>query len=221
MQLRILSMDPGTANFAVAIMLISYVNGVFRFKCEGTAMLDKRRLLKDMKTMRASLMGFKDYIQPLFGHGSFDAFTAERFQARGGKGPTIESVNCMLGCMANMSVDANIPDADFITAGVWKNEFNRNGDLKEMYEDHKELRRDKTRPHIQIHQLDAQLLGIYRACKILGIKPFSFITSRDKEAKLLRILDAAPELRCLPEPLPTVRRTPRRKRKAKAKKIAA
>lgn len=220
MQLRILSMDPGTANFAVAIMLISYVDGVFRFKCEGTAMLDKNRLLKDMKTMRDSLMIFKGYVQPLFSHGKFDAFTAERFQARGGKGPTIESVNCMLGCMANMSVDAEIPDADFITAGVWKNDFNRNGDLKEMYEDHKELRRDKTRPHIQIHQLDACLLGIYRACKILGIKPFSFITSREKEAKLLKILDSAPELRCLPAPTPKVRRTPK-KRKAKPKKCAA
>lgn len=220
MQLRILTMDPGTANFAVAIMIVSYVDGVFRFKCEGTAMLDKRRLLKDMKTMRTSLLTFKGYVQPLFDNGKFDAFVAERFQARGGKGPTIESVNCMLGTMACMSEDAEIESADFITAGVWKNEFNRNGDLKEMYEDHKELRRDKTRPHIQIHQLDACLLGLYRACKILGIKPFSFITSRDKEAKLLKILDAAPELRCLADPLPTLRRTPK-KRKAKAKKCAA
>lgn len=220
MQLRILTMDPGTANFAVAIMVISYVNGVFRFRCEGTAMLDKRRLLKDMKTMRTSLLTFEEYVQPLFSNGKFDAFVAERFQARGGKGPTIESVNCMLGRMAGMSTDADIPDADFVTAGVWKNEFNRNGDLKEMYEDHKELRRDKTRPHIQIHQLDACLLGIYRACKLLGIKPFSFITSREKEAKLLQILDSAPELRCLAPALPTLRRTPK-KRKAKAKKCAA
>lgn len=217
MQLRILSMDPGTANFAVAIMLISYVDGVFRFKCEGTAMLDKNRLLKDMKTMRTSLATFEEYVQPLFAQ-DYDAFVAERFQARGGKGPTIESVNCMLGRMAGMS--AHVPQADFITAGVWKNEFNRNGDLKEMYEDHKELRRDKTRPHIQIHQLDACLLGIYTACKILKIKPFSFITSRTKEAKLLQILDSAPELRCLPPPTSKVRRTPK-KRKAKPKKCAA
>lgn len=217
MQLRILSMDPGTANFAVAIMLISYVDGVFRFKCEGTAMLDKQRLLKDMKTMRSSLHVFEEYVQPLFSQ-DYDAFVAERFQARGGKGPTIESVNCMLGRMAGMS--SHIDKADFITAGVWKNEFNRNGDLKEMYEDHKELRRDKTRPHIQIHQLDACLLGIYIACKIIGIKPFSFITSREKEAKLLKILDAAPDLRCLAEPLPKTRKAPK-KRKAKAKKCAA
>ena len=216
MQLRILAMDPGTANFAVSIMRISYVDGVFRFKCEGSAMLDGQRLLKDMKTMRTSLKVFEDYVQPLFDQ-DYDAFVAERFQARGGKGPTIESVNCMLGRMAGMS--AHIEHGDFITAGVWKNEFNRFGDLKEMYADHKELRRDKTRPHIQIHQLDACLLGIYIACKIIGIRPFSFLTSRAKEAKLLSSLDGAPELKCLQAPLPKVRKV-KRKSKAKAKKCA-
>lgn len=195
-QLRILSMDPGTSNYAAAIMRIRFNEGSFQFKCEGTSMLDKKYLLKDMKTMRASIGIFGEYVDPLF-QEDYDAFVAERFQSRGGKGPTIESVNCMLGYMAHRS--RHIPRADFITAGVWKNEFNRHGDLKEMYEDHKELRKDKTRPHIQIHQLDAQLLGIYEACKILGIKPFSFITSRAKEAKLLEKLDSAAQLIQLPQ----------------------
>ena len=201
-QLRILSMDPGTSNFAASIMRIQYNEGSFAFKGEGSSMLDKKLLLKDMKTMRKSLHGFEQYVQPLFNDGHFDAFVAERFQARGGKGPTIESVNCMLGRMAGMSTDAEIETADFITAGVWKNEFNRHGDLKEMYADHKEMRKDKTVQHIQIHQLDACLLGIYQACKMLKIKPFAFITSRAKEAKLLELLDRIPFLAALPDQKP-------------------
>lgn len=212
-ELRILAMDPGTANFAVSIMRVRYEKGKFQFKCEGTTMLDNQRLLKDMKTMRASLYQFEEYVQPLFDQ-EYDAFVAERFQARGGKGPTIESVNCMLGRMAGMS--AHIPTADFFTAGVWKNEFNRNADLKEMYEDHKELRRDKTKTHVTIHQIDSMLLGLYQACKLLGIKPFSFIKTRQQEAKLLEILDSAPTITCLPAPLPKVRKAPK-KRKGKCK----
>lgn len=209
-ELRILAMDPGTANFAVSIMRVRYEKGKFQFKCEGTAMLDNRRLLSDMKVMRESLAEFEAYVQPLFVQ-EYDAFVAERFQARGGKGPTIESVNCMLGRMAGMS--AHIPTADFFTAGVWKNEFNRNADLKEMYEDHKELRKDKSKSHVTIHQIDSMLLGLYQACKILGIKPFSFINTRQKEARLLEILDSAPPLTCLAPALPKVRKTGRRKRR--------
>lgn len=212
--LRILTMDPGTSNFAVSIMRIRYSNGKFAFKCEGTAMLDPQRLLKDMKTMRTSLSTFEEYVQPLFSLGEYDAFVAERFQARGGKGPTIESVNCMLGRMAGMSAD--IRQADFITAGVWKNEFNRHADLKEMYLDLAELRKEK-RGRIAIHQLDSMLLGIYTACKILCIKPFSFLTNRAKESKLLSILADAPALTCLAATLPKVKKA---KRKAKKRRTS-
>lgn len=218
-ELRILTMDPGTSNFAVSIMRVRWDQGKFQFKCEGTAMLDKARLLKDMKTMRASLKQFEEYVRPLF-EGQYDIFVAERFQARGGKGPTIESVNCMLGRMAGMS--EHIETADFITAGVWKNEFNRHADLKEMYLDLAELRKEnranKLPVPIAIHQLDSMLLGIYAACKKLGIKPFHFVNTRAKEEKLLRRLAMAPALTCLAPALKVPRRTSRRKSKSVRKR---
>jgi len=209
--LRILAMDPGTSNFAVSIMRVRYTDGRFQFKCEGSAMLDPQRLLKDMKTMRLSLFTFRDYVQPLFDQ-AYHGFVAERFQARGGKGPTIESVNCMLGCMAQQS--AHIAECHFITAGVWKNEFNRHADLKEMYLDLAELRKEK-KGSIAIHQLDSMLLGIYIACKLIGIKPFEFVNTREKEAKLLRSLVDAPTLTCLPANLPKVRRVRKKRRQKK------
>ncbi|AGS82039.1 Holliday junction resolvase [Pseudomonas phage PaBG] len=209
--LRILAMDPGTSNFAVSIMRLRWANNRFQFKCEGTTMLDPQRLLKDMKTMRSSLNTFRDYVQPLFEVENLDAFVAERFQARGGKGPTIESVNCMLGCMAQQS--NHIKNADFITAGVWKNEFNRYADLKEMYLDLADLRKEKL-TKIAIHQLDSMLLGIYVGCKLLGVRPFSFIDTREKEAKLLKALSSAPPINFLPAHLPKQKKTKKRRRKS-------
>lgn len=194
MDLRILSMDPGTANFAVSVLHVRYDKDGFRFKVIGTAMLDPKKLLKDIKIAHDQLGVFVEYVRPLF-KLRLDAFIAERFQSRGGKGPTIESVNMMLGAMDCLARDAEIESVSYCTAGVWKNEFNRNGDLKEMYLDLAEARKDKYRPHVKIHQLDSELLGLYKACQLCDLKPFSFIKSRKHESRLLGKLDSAPELR--------------------------
>lgn len=188
--MRILSMDPGTTNFAVAASRIE-LGDKTRFKLEGTAMLNKKLIHKDMVNCRASLNAFLDYMDPLL-QQDFDCFVVERFQARGGKGPTIESINTMLGAMFTRV--PHIPNVVCYTAGTWKNAFNLFGDLKEMYEDHKDLRKDKSTSHIQIHELDASLMAFYAAGKVTKTKPFDFITNRDKEYKLLQRLDAAPKL---------------------------
>lgn len=207
--IRVLAMDPGTSNFAASILRFRFDGTSLKFKCEGTVMLDPQRLLKDMKVMRASLQTFLEYVEPLFAQ-DFDIFVAERFQARGGKGPTIESVNSMLGAMAIRS--SHVQAAEFITAGVWKNEFNRHGDLKEMYLDLAEMHKED-KSVIKIHQLDSMLLGFYAAYKHFGIKPFSDMDSRKKEFKLLSALWHTPRLDYMPDDLPKQKKTKKRRKK--------
>lgn len=209
-KLRILAMDPGTSNYAAAIIQTKYDGEKIRFKVEGTSMLDPQRLLSDMKAMRESLHTFVDYIRPMFDE-PFDAIIIERFQARGGKGPTIESVSCMIAAIGMAFPET--PIMHCVTAGVWKNAYNLFGDLKETYEDHKDHCKDKRLPHIAIHQLDACLMGLYMASKIYGTKPFSFITSTEVERKLMRKLDSAPSIAVLPERLPKKPKRVKRKRR--------
>lgn len=188
--MRVLSMDPGTAKFAVASTRILLDDGL-KFKVEGTAMLSPKKIHKNMVTCRESLNDFLDYVDPILKQ-DYDVFVVERFQSRGGKGPTIESINTMIGAM--MTRIPHIKHAVCYTAGTWKNAFNLFGDLKEMYEDHKVLRRDKSQSHIEIHELDATLMAFYAAAKVSKIKPFEFITDRKKEHRFLIKLDSSPKL---------------------------
>lgn len=209
--LRILAMDPGTSSFAVSVVEVK-VGEKLSFRVEGSSMLDPQRLVNDMKDLRNQLNTFVEYLTPLMSE-QFDGFIIERFQARGNKGPTIECVSAMLSALVHNF--QHIPDVTCITAGVWKNAYNLFGDLKETYEDHKDYRRDKSIPHIEIHQLDACLMGMYAASKLEGLKPFDFIRSTDIERRMMRRLDAAPSLPQLPErlPKPTKKKKTVRKRK--------
>lgn len=217
-ELRILAMDPGTSNYAAAVIRTKLTAGRMQYKVEGTSMLDPQLLLSDMKIMREALHSFVEYIRPLMEDGEYDAIIIERFQARGGKGPTIESVSCMLAAIGMCF--PNVPVMHCVTAGVWKNAYNLFGDLKETYEDHKSYRKDnKELPHIEIHQLDACLMGLYMASKLYALKPFDFITSTSVERKLMRKLDSSPSIKALPERLPKKRKEKRGKAKRKAKKL--
>lgn len=207
-------MDPGTSSFAVAVVKTKLVEGKLRFKVEGTSMLDPQRLVNDMRDLRTQAQTFLEYVKPMMESGPVDAFIIERFQARGGKGPTIESISSMIAALAITYPD--IPVVTFITAGVWKNAYNLFGDLKELYEDHKELRRDKTIPHIEIHQLDACLMALYQASKHYDVKPFDYLTSLEIELKMLRVLDSSKPITVLPERLPKIKKVKKKaKRKAK------
>lgn len=190
---RILSMDPGTRMFALAVIKAKDVDGALRYKVEGSNMLEAGKILKDMTKMQVGVNRFLDYIGPTIESGITD-IVIERFQARGNKGPTIECICCMIGAIA-----ARYPHINMVTytAATWKNAYNRVSDLKELYEDHKGLRKDKTLPHIQIHQLDATLMGLYHAAKHYNIKPFEFITDLKEEQKVLRKLDASPVVQTL------------------------
>lgn len=188
--IRVLSIDPGTSNFAIADTLYDFSNG-FKFKILGTAMLPSQYILKDMKCANEELAKFRSFIRPVLKQ-SYDEFAFERFQARGGKGTTIESINIMAGyLMYRMRKTSQ----GCYLASTWKNAYNRHGDLGEMYEDLKVLRSDRSVPHKTIHELDALLIGMYHVSKNNGLTPFEFISSIKKEQKLLQIFDRSPILK--------------------------
>lgn len=190
---RIVSMDPGTRNFALSVIKAKAVDGQLKYRVEGSSMLNTKNILHDMKTMQASIHRFLDYLDPVLSSGVTD-IVIERFQARGNKGPTIESICCMIGALA-----ARYPHIQMTayTAATWKNAYNRVSDLKELYEDHKDLRKDKSTSHIQIHQLDATLMGLYHAAKHYSLTPYQFITDLKTEKEVLARLDSVQPLQTL------------------------
>lgn len=191
MMLRILSMDPGKTNYAIAVTTMGFnKKGKFVYKCEGTRMLDDS-IKFDMTNLRESIRSYGSFLDGLLDQ-PFDILYAERYQARGGKGNTIEIINNCIGYLICNS--DHIEHVNFITAATWKNAYNRVGDLNECYADLKEIRKaEKVRGErfLEIHEYDAALIGVYAGCKILGITPFEFLKSTEHEHKLLRkIIDA-------------------------------
>lgn len=184
----IVSMDPGTKNFALSKLAAKLDGDQVRFKLLGSTMLDPKMIMGDMKDLQNGVRKFYDYVTPVMEDAT--DIVIERFQARGGKGPVIECISSMIGALA---FGQNAPLTAY-TASTWKNAYNRVGDLKETYEDHKELRKDKTTSHIQIHQLDATLMGMYHAYKLFGVKMFGNIEGIANERKVLRRIDAQANL---------------------------
>jgi hypothetical protein len=191
--MRVLSLDPGTVNFAATVTKFDLSDG-FKFRIEGTTMVKTKTILKDLKDARTGLLRFADVIEPLFAQG-YDAFVFERYQARGGKGTTIEAINMMAGYMVWRMREC--PDVTCYLASTWKNAYNRFGDLKEQYQDLAHIRKtEKGVPHKEIHELDSALIGMYHVCKLHGIKPFEFLGNKiSRERKLLNLIDRAPVLK--------------------------
>lgn len=179
----IVAMDPGTKNFAVSKIAAKEVDGKVRFKLLGSSMLSPKMILSDMKSVQEGVRAFYDHVAPLMEDAT--DLVIERFQARGNKGPTIECISSMIGALA---YGLELPVTAY-TAATWKNAYNRVGDLKETYEDHKELRRDKTVNHIQIHQLDATLMAMYHAYKHYNATPYSQFSGIQNERKMIRTID--------------------------------
>lgn len=186
--IRVMGCDMGTKNFGVTVIKAAIVDGVFKFKIEGTAMMGQ--MIKDITNIQREAEAFKKEFARL---PEVNYLAAERYQTRpggrgkrAGGGSTVESISMMLGIM--LCERAHTP-ITYYTAATWKNAFNRTAaDLKEMYEDTKNVK------EFAIHQLDSTLIAIYHACKILGVPPYPFITSYKHEKLLVDRLLAAPNL---------------------------
>jgi hypothetical protein len=109
--------------------------------------------------MKDPLAQYRAYKRELMALGKFDLVVAERFQARGNKGPTIECISVMLAALLELYPGKTV----FLTASTWKNRVNRVFDLKAYYDDLKHAQVD-VRPvsdRKTVHELDSSLMGLY------------------------------------------------------------
>jgi hypothetical protein len=148
----LLSMDPGSRNFGLA--LVGLENGKPRCYMNSVMM----RPVNDLVAFSRSRKNFLTEIAGWVRHQP-DGLIAERFQTRGtSMGPLIEQVSAMIGLLGGTYPDLPIK---LTIASAWKNSMNKRFDinLKEIY------------PNIdvQAHQLDASLIGIYGLEQGLGI----------------------------------------------------
>lgn len=155
--IRVLALDPGTANFAWSV--VEY--GGKDVKVLGSGMIrNTLSSLVGMEALRkeARLLGAElDRIQVEY---QTQALCAERFMYRMGlSGTTMELVNIALGLMLGHCLKRGQPFLTF-PASQWKNAFNK-GDkerLERVYAKYDQV------PHV----LDATLIGIYAAAHWLG-----------------------------------------------------
>lgn len=178
----ILSMDPGVTNYAASVIRAKRVDDKLKIKVLGTKMV--KNTIRDIKSPQAETEEFRKEIRDLYDKFDCSYIVAERFQTRGIKGKTIESICMMLGVLATQFQDADIIN---LTASTWKNQYNRNLDLKDLYLDLKDKKSDK-----EVHELDCTLMGIYRLCQIFDLPYFCNInTYRQEKSFLNHLVDAS------------------------------
>ena len=163
--LRIFAHDPGSRNYGYAIVEGILVGQRLKFRIlENGLCPSTMNNLKDHKIRQQQRLCYLEWVKRMAQKYEVKAMFAERYMTRGIKGPTIESVNMMLGLMQSLL----LPDR-YIPAAVWKNAVTRQGiDLKQEY------KYCKTAPH----QLDAVLIGIWGLHQAFGLKDFGNINRR-------------------------------------------
>jgi hypothetical protein len=152
--LRILALDPGTANFGYAVVDLRVLeNG----KCEATV-----RTLKTAATMRQEMAEFEFWLGDICDRWKPQAVAAERYMTRGINGPTVECVNIMIGIVLTV---LPLP-FKIMPAATWKNCVSRQDvDLKEMYK----------KTMVTPHQVDAALIGVFTGCQAFKLQQFGDI----------------------------------------------
>lgn len=163
----ILASDPGTKNFSTAALKVQVHKGTLKYDILRVTMLG--RMVQELKgdDFWKELQKFKSEYYGLVRQYAPEYIVAERYQNRGAqRGSTGETVSLMLGVM---SLAPRCKNVKLITAAQWKNEFNKHYDLKEFYE---------IAPLVP-HAVDSISIGLYRACQVLGLKPFEFLTPKN------------------------------------------
>lgn len=162
--MRILSGDPGKVNFALSVIDVKK-----KVKVVGTRMCANpvKHLHLDVVAESQAFLAELEYLNDKY--GPFDGVCFERFQSRGLKGNTVETISLMLGLIAVFAHKHNIP-VMFITASQWKNAFNKTMDLKGLYADYKLTSKKSPKA---IHEFDACLQGLYFFYKRNNITPFA------------------------------------------------
>lgn len=170
--LRIFAHDPGSKNYGYAI-IEGKKNGQrvdIRVLENGLCPCPMNNL-KDHKIRQKQRDLYLDWVYSSVKKWQVQGMFAERYMTRGIKGPTIESVNMMLGLLQSLCM----PDR-YIPAAVWKNAVRRQGiDLGLEY------KLCRTAPH----QLDASLIGVWAIHQAFGLKDFGTMNQR----QFIKIVD--------------------------------
>lgn len=166
----VLSCDPGTKNFAAALVTGTlHDDGRLKFKIHGTHLMQST-VLKLTESIGFALRGFTDEIESLLNNQGLvpDALFMERFQSRGMGGTTIECINFMIGSLVSKYYEDT--EIALLTAATWKNRANAKIDFKGSYTKYglNRVASNKTP-----HELDAAMIGIYACYKHFELEPFT------------------------------------------------
>lgn len=172
--MKIFAHDPGSVNYGFSVVEAEMRRGKFRFRVlENGLVPTTLHMLKDNTIRRAEKNAYMEWNRKMIGRWKPDAIFAERYMTRGISGPTIETVNMMLGILQSF----NLPDR-YVPAAVWKNAVTRNGiDLKGWY------KFCRTTPHA----LDAALIGVWAAHQVFGVKDMGKLNEERFESLVLQI----------------------------------
>ena len=142
---RYVSMDPGTKNFAVALLDDSgkclYVS-MFRHTIRSMAQKDREQRVEFRRRMGRLL----DRLKPT-------RLMAETFTVRGFGTNSIELIGIMLGSIMVLADERGIEEQTTMSS-TWKQNLKKRHDLDRMYDDAREL-------GVPPHVVDAILIGQY------------------------------------------------------------
>lgn len=167
----VLGLDPGTSNFGYAY--IAYTEGKLKIVDCGvlskiiTNLTDKpqkvkgkskKGVVKEYPPFTVQMSDFYNYWNKGLIKYSPTEVVAERFQSRGLRGKSIESVSIMLGALSVLCKSKHI-NIFLLMAATWKNKTNKYTELDQIY---KEV-------SIPNHIVDAAFIAVYRISIIYNI----------------------------------------------------
>lgn len=171
--LTVMAHDPGSANYGFAVVRAQTAprNRLKVTILKNGLCPDKVKVLKSGSHLRASLLAYRKWYAQVVREYNVQFLVAERFMTRGGKGPTIEAINMMLGVLLCGDLPCKV-----MPASQWKNAVRRAGvELDDWY----------TWAKITPHQLDACLIGVYMASVLYGHKGFDGVPLKTLFKKLV------------------------------------
>ncbi len=174
--ITIVASDPGTKSYGFSVVQFRQKGKQIQYRVVKTSKLQVTADIKntDMQgQLKAYVKAFNKVVKSSGKKPTH--LIAERFMARGLKGPLVESVNMMLGSLA---YSTNLP-ITFVPAVVWKNRVNKVFDLKAFY---KEAR-------IEPHELDATMMAFFLAEKIFNQDIVSQLSKKKSRSNLIKVIE--------------------------------
>lgn len=152
--ITVIGLDPGYVNFGWSISCVRYsqVKNSVAIKIleYGTIKNTIKNLSLDLNKQ---VSDFSNELFSLINKHDVKYVVAERFQARGFKGISVELINSMLGIMVGLLHDSDI-DYKLILPSTWKNAAGKQQlNLKSLYGRHK--------AYMSPHEIDASIMSIY------------------------------------------------------------